>query len=52
MKGTSEEEAGTERVLKSRYGQKDRHRATGQTEGHSKKVMLVDLCPEEKLKVG
>ena len=39
-------------MLKSKYSHKDKQKTTERLEGYSRKVMLTDLCPEEKLKVG
>lgn len=52
MKKKTEHNASTERVLKSKYLDKDKQKTISLLNRSSKKIKLVDLCPEEKLKIG
>lgn len=42
----------TDRNLKSRYLDHDRQKQQLSHDMGSKKVMLTDLCPQEKIKIG
>lgn len=51
MSKKSENNISTERILKSKYLDKDKQK-TLPLINNTKPVTLVDLCPEEKLKIG
>lgn len=42
----------TERILKSKYLDKEKQKTIPLIHKSNKKIKLTDLCPEEKLKVG
>jgi hypothetical protein len=52
MNRKNETQHSTERLLKSKYLEKEKSRITTNTNLGPRKIMLTDLCPEEKLKVG
>lgn len=52
MNRKSDNQNSTERILKSKYLEKDKQKTIPLNYPQPRKVMLTDLCPEEKLKVG
>lgn len=46
MKNKKQDEEEIDKVLKSKYGQKDRLRTTAAIHKQPSKIRLTDLCPE------
>lgn len=54
MNKKSDNNISTERILKSKYLDRDKQKTIPllKSEKSKNKIKLVDLCPEEKLKIG
>jgi hypothetical protein len=54
MNKRSENNISTERILKSKFLEKDKQKTMTLVRAHqpSSKPKLIDLCPQEKLKIG
>lgn len=46
MNGIREGQSSTQRLLKSKYGEKQKLKYNGKGLNEQKKIMLADLCPE------
>jgi hypothetical protein len=52
MKKHSDLSGSTERILKSKYLEKEKQKTIPIIHRNNNKIKLADLCPEEKLKIG